>query len=502
MASTSTLTLLSNAFNPTHKPEDMFVDADNLRTTFALGLSAMYKAEVPLYGDLVRLVQAINQSNFSISDSTPDKSSLERLTLERHGAIRLGTDKELRAVRRIFTILGMHPVGYYDLSKAGLPMHATCFRPTNPNSLQRNPFRVFTTILRPDLLRSNAARDLAMSLLEQRQIISEELLSILDTAEMQDNKLTTSQAERFIIQALLTFSWQSVAAATYPQYALLKDEHPILADIACFRSAHINHLTPRVLDIKAAQEAMQDAGMAVKSRIEGPPERKCPILLRQTSFLALEEKINFLADTSKEDGYDSLVLGCHKARFGEIEQRGAAVTPAGRQLYDNLLDEAMARAQANLRGLDPQVMDGILTETFKQYPDDWSKLRRAGLVYSEFSCTGKAIDASKVSTPGGQKSRLEQLIEDGILEAVPITYEDFLPLSAAGIFQSNLHVTGKSIMAPAAGEMGGSYAGLETFEHSLGCALLNADQLYAVVQRQSLEACATTLGLTVADLRS
>jgi uncharacterized glyoxalase superfamily metalloenzyme YdcJ len=477
----------------------MFVDTDNLRTSFALSMSAMYKKEVPLYGELVEIVQEVNHRTLSISESSSDGSSLERVTLERHGAIRLGTSEELQAVRRIFKILGMDPVGYYDLSVAGLPMHATCFRPTDPDALKRNPFRVFATILRQDLLCSDAARDLALSLLEQRQIISDELSSVLDIAETQDNRLTPSQAETFIAEALLTFSWRSVAAATYPQYTLLKNEHPILADIACFQSAHINHLTPRSLDIMAAQNSMRDAGMAVKSRIEGPPERRCPILLRQTSFLALEEKINFLGITSKEDG-GGMEQGCHKARFGEIEERGAAVTPQGRQLYDELLKEAMACAQTTPGGLDPKVLDKILAETFKKYPDEWSELRRTGLVYSEFACTGKAFEPSDLPGIGSQTPILEWLVADGILEVVPITYEDFLPLSAAGIFQSNLHTSGKSPAVQAG--IGKSVADWEGFEKALGCAVMNADKFYAAAQNKSLETCAAKLGVTVAYLLS
>ena len=32
--------------------------------------------------------------------------------------------------------------------------------------------------------------------------------------------------------------------------------------------------------------------------------------------------------------------GTHTARFGEIEQRGVALTPKGRELYDSLLAKA------------------------------------------------------------------------------------------------------------------------------------------------------------------
>ncbi|KAI8651075.1 DUF1338 domain-containing protein [Fusarium keratoplasticum] len=354
-----------------HGSNSIFVDADELRTNFASAMSAIYRKEVPLYGDLINIVRDVNtltlqkrQASDASTTSAAIRTSSERLTLERHGAIRLGTPYELQTVRRIFKILGMHPVGYYDLSLAGLPMHATCFRPTEVSSLDKNPFRVFTTLLRPELLASEEARELSLTLLGGRKIFTDKLLELLDRAESQGGRLDKDQAEVFIPQALLTFSWKSVAAATFSQYNLIKAEHPILADIACFQSSHINHLTPRTLDIDAVQEAMQRAGMAIKSCIEGPPLRKCPILLRQTSFLALEEAVKFPTDGGKTE--DGLVEASHKARFGEIEERGAAVTAKGRELYDRLLNESREKAgDAN-----PKEADAIVADTFRAYPDD------------------------------------------------------------------------------------------------------------------------------------
>ncbi|KAF6808724.1 duf1338 domain protein [Colletotrichum plurivorum] len=481
-----------------------YVDADTLRTTVALAMSAMYKAEVPLYGDLVHIVQKVNQDVYSrrllrLEDSaTTMDASIERLTLERHGAIRLGTPKELHTVRRVFALLGMSAVGYYDLSVAGLPMHATCFRPVSSKSLDQNPFRVFTTLLRPQLLRSGAARAVAMDLLDRRSIFSDALLDLLDIAETtQQGRLTLEQGNDFVTEVLRTFSWQPLAIATHDEYSLLCDEHPILADITCFRSSHINHLTPRALDITAAQEAMLAAGMAVKSRIEGPPPRECPVLLRQTSFLAIREGIRFPVS----EGGD-FVDSFHKARFGEIEERGAAITPLGRKLYDDLLNEAMDRAKMEGRTADPTAVDAILQKTFEKYPDDWDELRRRRLVYFKYRC---AQDARKIlSSLGGlgamvHSAMLDRLVSEGVLEALPITYEDFLPFSAAGIFQSNLHQrnrSGESAMDE--GEKG--KPDLEGFETALQCRVYDANELYARAQRRSLENCAGELGLSFDDI--
>lgn len=511
-------------------PQDPVPDAtsyvlgDDLRTAFALAMSQMYKNEVPLYGDLVRIVQGVNQAALSAGKTS---DSPERLSLERHGAIRLGLPGELRMVQRIFAILGMYPVGYYDLSVAGLPMHATCFRPISSESLARNPFRIFTTLLRPELVKSEGgARDSALQLLSRRTLFSPELLSMLDTAEQQQQgRLYTDQAEVFILEALRTFSWASgVAASTVEEYARLRAEHPVLADIACFRTAHINHLTPRTLDIDAAQSAMISQGMAVKERIEGPPRRRCPILLRQTSFLALDEPVHFLADQHKplslvegnmspmnEPTRQELVKGSHCARFGEIEERGAAVTAAGRRLYDELLAEATSAVSVRKDG---RTYDEVLSGTFRdKYPDDLRELCRQQLIFCRYRCTGKQpkrMPPDFVALLGqditpthlqGVMGKYEEtvmgwahrLVDDGFLVAEPITYEDFLPFSAAGIFQSNLLTASPpAVSISLRGKGGGDQSSLE---EALGCAITDPDALYAQAQKDSLLACLLELGV-------
>ncbi|KAI0098090.1 hypothetical protein GGR51DRAFT_439410 [Nemania sp. FL0031] len=481
-----------------------FIDADTLRTRFVAAMSAMYRKEVPLYSNLIEIVRKVNKEVMEgVEDHRTERSGAvisaivdgNRVDLERHGAIRLGKPHELHTIRRIFAILGMHPFGYYDLSVAGLPLHATCFRPKDTDSLSRNAFRMFTTLLREDLLNSDDARDVAISLLDQRQIFTAELLELLGVADAQDGRLTSIQGDVFIQEALHTFRWHSRAAATEKQYSMLREEHPILADIACFRSAHINHLTPRTFNITAVQEKMCEAGMAAKAQIEGPPPRSCPILLRQTSFLALEEPISFPAETGVEHQSSTQALGAwiqgsHTARFGEVEERGAAVTAKGRELYDQLLSESMAKAS----GAKVEAWSGIMAEIFAKYPDDWDTLRREGLIYCEYRIVRKKIDAIK---PDDQKHFLERLIQEGVVEYTPITYEDFLPFSAAGIFGSNLRKGRED------GDSLGSNKAIpdiEALENALGGKLLDPDEQYARIESQSLRLVARELGLVEEDL--
>jgi uncharacterized glyoxalase superfamily metalloenzyme YdcJ len=360
-------------------------------------------------------------------------------------------------------------------------MHATCFRPRSTASLKKNPFRVFTSLLRPELIRDEKARSLALNLLSKRNIFTTELIALLDQADKQNGRLTIDQGTRFVTQAMETFRWHGTAASSHEDYQLLKKEHQILADIACFRSAHINHLTPRTLDISAAQAKMKSQGLKVKDRIEGPPERNCPILLRQTSFLAIEEPVQFFTTQKSQSKF---VSGSHKARFGEIEERGAAVTLAGRQLYDELLNEAMAAAESSSQTSTPEALDRQVEVAFQKYPDDWKTLRARKLVYFTYTVANRRFPEINSSFT------LDHLIQQGIIDINPITYEDFLPLSAAGIFRSNLGTQSSSASIDALSNESG-------MEEALGAKLSSSDELYKAMENESIRKCEAELGIKI-----
>ena len=115
------------------------LSSDEIRAAFSAALSDMYRREVPAYGTLLALVAQVNEATLAASPELRARlektDSLDRISEERHGAIRVGTPGELATMRRIFAVMGMHPVGYYDLSDAGVPVHSTAFRPVDAAAL-------------------------------------------------------------------------------------------------------------------------------------------------------------------------------------------------------------------------------------------------------------------------------------------------------------------------------------------------------------------------------
>ncbi|OHV78364.1 VOC family protein [Ensifer sp. LCM 4579] len=461
--------------------ENSYVSADDIRSAFSAAMSVMYREEVPAYGTLMELVETVNAETLSADAQLKERltatDSLERISEERHGAIRLGTPAELSMMRRVFAVMGMYPVGYYDLSTAGVPVHSTAFRPVGEASLKRNPFRVFTSLLRLDLIADETLRAEAEATLKARRIFTIGAIELTEKAERYGG-LDRDDAARFVAEVLETFRWHDRANVGADLYKRLHDAHRLIADVVSFKGPHINHLTPRTLDIDKVQALMPDYGIAPKAVVEGPPTRRCPILLRQTSFKALEEAVSF------RDG-DGWKAGSHTARFGEIEQRGIALTPKGRGLYDRLLDQSRKVVRPTAEGSNAREYGAALAEVFAAFPDSWADIREAGLGYFSYSLTEKG---RRTKLPG--RRDLEFLIVEGLVRFDPIVYEDFLPVSAAGIFQSNLGDGAQQEFVASPNQ--------QDFEADLGAAVLNEFDHYAGIEKASIESCLTALTTAVA----
>ncbi len=436
---------------------------DTLRTQFTETLSKMYREEVPQYASLCSLVDSINKLK-------SNSNKFEQY--EKHGAIRLGSATELSMVRRLFAVMGMYPVDYYDLSVAGIPVHSTAFRPISSNSLDNNPFRMFTSLLRLDLVKDKKLRVITDKLLSKRNIISSTLKQLIEIYEKQ-GYLNSEQTKQFIKESILVFNWHQDAQVDSETYQMLNSTHRLLSDIVSFKGPHINHLTRNCIDIDELQSQLLAHGFDAKETVEGPPKRKYPILLRQTSFLALEEKIIF------KDG----IKGTHTARFGEVEQRGVALTPKGRALYDSLLNKAQkARGESDSRTVSTQSLE----EVFRKFPDNQHELHNQKLAYYQYTVIPDAQINFKLAN-------LKQLLDHHILEITPILYEDFLPVSAAGIFSSNLENADKNSSTRNTDNK--QSPNQSSFEKALGCSVMNSFSLYETIQKDSLNAALTSLGI-------
>ncbi len=473
-----------------------FVDPIAMQHRLFAELSRMFGEEVPLYDRSLLVNRECNRTvcrllahlhrGFAITDE-----EIERDSAERHGAIRIGRSDEYRWIARFFAIFGMEPHGFYDMTAVGAksqPVIATAFR-----SMVRPEHRVFTSLLQTACFGA-ATRDRIESILADREVFSPEARRLVEKAEAEGG-LDRDDADALIREATTRiFCWTGQARDHRLYEELCRAGFKIAADIACFERHHLNHLTPNTFcmdlytaamkhamgerdaerflaDAESALEQLAEEATAdwmilhfkhlspeqvdamepgeipagairqlaadlvdrfrqpdldfsglghqgFKDHTEGPPAG-VPVLLRQDAYRALPEPVRFL----EADG--RVIEAEHTARFGEIEQRFHATTPVGRELYDRCLTEAEQRPA---------------DEAFAPFPRTLPELLERGLVHGRPRPTAAGLDAAAAGSI--DTTDLHELARRGFVRIDGLRYEDFLPVSAAGIFASNLQQYG------------------------------------------------------------
>jgi uncharacterized glyoxalase superfamily metalloenzyme YdcJ len=460
-----------------------FVSQTELRGRLARTLSDLYGAEVPAYTTLLEVAHEVNLDHTKAHpESAETFGSIERVTAERHGAIRVGSPEELAQVAVVFGAAGMFPVNFYDLRDAKpnpIPVVSTAFRPTDRAELAKNPFRVFTSLLVPDDRRFFTA-ELQRELEEfiARRVLFPERLLELARESIRQGGLDEVQAGEYLDLTAAAFAL-SDDPVDREWYDRLEEISSVAADIGGVSTTHINHLTPRVLDIDELYRRMEERGITMIDSIQGPPRWDGPdVLLRQTSFKALSEPRLF----TERDGSTS--TGELRVRFGEVEARGVALTPTGRNHYDTMMGLTDDR-QAETGRPRAEVAREVWSENC---PADDRELILADHAYFTFHATGKP-------GLGEAPTDLVALVDGGWLSAEPIVYEDFLPRSAAGIFASNLSGDG-SVDAT----QGESQRDAAWMSAQIGVQVLDSVDIYSAERQESLISALGELGLGIDDV--
>jgi uncharacterized glyoxalase superfamily metalloenzyme YdcJ len=536
-----------------------FADRVEMQNRLFAELSALFAREVPMYDRSLLVNRACNRTvcelvgklhvGFAISEG-----QLDRTSGERHGAIRIGRPDEYRWIGRFFGCFAMEPHNFYDMTAVGSksqPIIATAFR-----SVVRPEHRVFTSLLMTDYF-DPQTRERVESLLATRQVFSERAKELIERCERQDG-LAREDFEALIGEATgRIFRWTGRARDHALYEHLCRTGFKIAADIACFESHHLNHLTPNtfcldlyVASMKRCLGELDEAGFRSRATLamarlcktadrdwlrlhfkhlshaeidsyqsgavatadigrwvdalvdtfrgepfqlarlkhagfkdftEGPSE-DTPILLRQDAYKALTEPVQF----RQSDG--SSVDTVHTARFGEIEERGYATTPKGRALYDDCLTqaEAMRERDPSLPARDFAAYEAAYATPFAPFPKTLPALLAQALVFGRYAVTPKGVAAR-----GTLKSAdITELLHAGMLQVEGLRYEDFLPVSAAGIFASNLNQYGTQ--STAAVKPTYSQTQLEAI---LGKPIVDATVVYRGIEAASVRAALQDLGV-------
>ncbi|MCU0689492.1 MAG: DUF1338 family protein [Phycisphaerales bacterium] len=250
----------------------------------------------------------------------------------------------------------------------------------------------------------------------------------------------------------------------------------------------IETLAPQIAERLAARLGEADVRLAelnhsgFKDTTEGPAW-DTPVLLRQDSYKALTEAVTF----TNPDG--TMTQTTHTARFGEIEQRFYATTPRGRAMYDQCLaaaEEATSK-HPGLAQKDFAAYEALIVAAFAPFPKTAAELLSRGLIWGMYSPTAKGLAAKGTITTTDAR----ELVRLGYARLDGHRYEDFLPVSAAGIFASNLNQYGTKTTA----HVRPTYV-QKDLEDVLGREIINTDEAYRAAEAQSLLATYDALGLS------
>jgi uncharacterized glyoxalase superfamily metalloenzyme YdcJ len=477
---------------------------------------------------------------FSIS-----AEQLERTSGERHGAIRIGKPDEYRWITRFFGCFAMEPHNFYDMTNVGgksQPIIATAFRSIlNPEhrvftSLLMTDY--FDPAIRgriEGLLSSRVVfSDRAKQLVEKSEaqgglswddgeaLIREGTDRIFKwTGRARDyqlykdlcdsgfkiaadiccferhhlNHLTPNTFCMDLYTAAMklcmgemddgTFRARALTSLTRlshqadGDYMQLTFKHLTQVDLGSLRTAPLPHSAIGAI-VDAAMNKLRAPGLDLtrlnhsgfKDSTEGPSQ-DTPILLRQDAYKALTEPVTFL----NADG--STTETSHTARFGEIEQRGYATTTKGRSLYDACLSAAEVDPACSVEAAkrDFGAYETAYARHFAPFPKTVAALLEQGLIHARYEPTPQGLAAKGTLT----SADLVRLVKDGHARAHALRYEDFLPVSAAGIFASNLNQYGTQSTAA----VKPTYS-QDQLEAIMGRSIVDANAVYAAVEARSM----------------
>lgn len=486
---------------------------------------------------------------FTISEEQLDKTSGER-----HGAIRIGRPDEYRWIARFFAQFAMEPHNFYDMANVGAksqPIIATAFRSAhNPehrvfSSLlltdyfdEKTRARIEAVLAQRtvfsdkakqliekgekeggldwndanDLIREGTERIFKWTGKARDHALYKELCDsgfkiAADIACFQAHHLNHLTPNTFWIDLYTTA--MKLCLGEMPEAEFRRRAEKALTRLTTFADRdymklHFKHLSREQVEAypsaKPAADAPAKLAEALTKRLQQSdlqlknykhagfkdftegPSWDTPVLLRQDAYKALTEPVTF----TNPDGTTTETV--HTARFGEIEQRFYATTKKGRDLYDACLTAGDAQRDKN-PGLAKANFDQYESEymaAYKPFPKTLRELVDQELIYGRYVATAKGIAAKgSIAT-----TDLKQLVAQGFVQVEGLRYEDFLPVSAAGIFASNLSQYGTKTTAAEKPK----YT-KKRLEEIMGRTIIETDEAYAGMEAASKLEVYEALGL-------
>lgn len=435
-----------------------FVQPSWIRSELVRQILARFEQSMPIYADMMQVAGDINRRS--------GEDEAKRLGRIMHAAIRCASDQELKTISDLFGLMDCHPVNYYDLRER-VSVESTAFRPTSPAEIELNGFRVFCSKLAMDCI-PEEHRPFVESIVVRRQIFDEEFLKLLEVGQSQGG-FDKEQADRFVKACVHVFSRPDEALVSLEEYEQLQAINKVAAQVLVSNSLAFNHLTPSVASVPAAHEELARRGIQTIPVWQGPVGKD--VILRQTSCLAPAITLKF------PTGEGDFVEADYQETFVEFEERLQALTPKGREWFEDLFDQG--KQSLELKEGDPKYADhyySAMRLALEEFPSDPRKLWDENLAYFTFELKQPL---QSLAADIGEDSSMNLLLDRDIVTLVPQQYEDFFGPAATNIFNSNIGLEDVSNVGIAKPDSQSQY------EQALGREVVNMYDYYDEIQEAS-----------------
>lgn len=435
-----------------------FVEPSSIRSELVQKILAAFEQSMPIYKDMMDVARDIN--------AKAGEQEAQRLGRIMHAAIRCASDDELHIISDLFSLMGCHPVNYYDLRER-VSVESTAFRPVTQKEIELNGFRVFCSKLALDCI-PVADQQFVKEIIGRRRIFDGEFLNLIEVGKSQGG-FNEHQASEFVDAATRVFTRPKHAMVSYSEYERLGTINKVAAQVLVCNSLAFNHLTPSVASVPAAHDELTRRGIKTIPVWQGPVDKD--VILRQTSCLAPGIKLSF------PEGNGTFVEADYQETFVEFEERLQALTPIGRELFESLFDRG--KQALRLSEADPgyaQHYYDVMSDALSEFPGDPQQLWKENLAYFTFELSS---DSEATATGLVASKSLDAMIESGQVRLVPQQYEDFFGPAATNIFNSNIGLDDVSNVGVSKPDSQSSY------ERALGRPVINMYDYYDSIQAES-----------------
>jgi len=388
-----------------------------IRSELVRKILAGFEESMPIYQQMMAVAREIN--------AQAGESEAKRLGRIMHAAIRCASEEELKTIQDLFGLMQCEPVNYYDLRKR-VSVESTAFRPTSPEELELNGFRVFCSKLSVGCIPA-VHRPFVEAIIARRNIFNAEILELIEKGKVQGG-FQKQQAERFIESCVKLFSRPDEALISLEEYEKLRSINKVAAQVLVCNSLAFNHLTPSVASVPDAHEELVRRGIKTIPVWQGPVGKE--VILRQTSCLAPAITLKF------PNGDGTFVDAEYQETFVEFEERLQSLTPKGRELFESKFDRG--KKNLRLKECDPGYADhyyAVMQQALADFPSALMELWNQQLAYFTFEITAKCQSLSQTELA---EKNFEELVENGLVSLLPQQYEDFFGPAATNIFNSNI----------------------------------------------------------------